>query len=221
MGGVTVAGSTGGEDTAVARHRYDRIAPVYDALEWVVEVPFFRRWRRALWERVPAGRVLEVGIGTGKNLAYHRAEHAVVGIDLSPAMLDRARRRARRTGSPVDLQVADVQDLPFGDQSFDVVVATFVFCSVPDPVVGLREVRRVLKPGGKLVLLEHVIAPHPWLAAMMRWFDFVPVHIWGAHIDRDTVENVRRAGFPEVDVQRRMAGIVVEVQGGCREPCPG
>lgn len=215
-----MAGPAGGEETALTRRRYDRIAPVYDALEWGIEVLFFRRWRRALWARVPAGRVLEVGIGTGKNLEFHRDEHAVVGIDLSSAMLDRARRRAERTGASVDLQVADVQDLPFGDARFDAVVASFVFCSVPDPVLGLRELRRVLKPGGKLLLLEHVIAPNPWLAALMRWFDFVPVSIWGAHIDRDTADNVRRAGFSEVDVRRRLAGIVIAAEGTSSVPGP-
>lgn len=200
------------EDSALTRRRYDRIAPVYDALEWVTEVVFFRRWRRELWERVPAGRVLEVGVGTGKNLAYHRDEHQVVGIDLSPGMLSRARRRAEQSGATVELHEADVQALPFDDESFDAVVASFVFCSVPDPVRGLREAQRVLKPGGKLVLLEHVISPNPVLAAFMRWLDFLPVNIWGAHIDRDTAENVHTAGFRDVEVQHRVSGVVILVE---------
>ncbi len=197
------------EASELTRRRYDRIAPVYDALEWVMELLFFRRWRRQLWDQVPAGRVLEVGVGTGKNVEHHREEHEVVGIDLSPNMLARARRRAQELGAAVELREADVQNLPFDDASFDAVVASFVFCSVPDPVLGLREVRRVLKPTGKLVLLEHVVSPNPVLAKLMSWLDFLPLHIWGAHIDRDTAANVRLAGFPNVRVEARAARLVV------------
>lgn len=200
-----------GEASELTRRRYDRIAPVYDALEWVMELVFFRRWRRQLWDQVPAGRVLEVGVGTGKNLEHLRDEHQVVGIDLSPNMLARAHRRAQELGVAVELREADAEDLPFDDASFDAVVASFVFCSVPDPVLGLREVRRVLKPTGKLVLLEHVVSPNPVLAKLMNWLDFLPLHIWGAHIDRDTAANVRAAGFPNVRVEARAARLVVLV----------
>lgn len=204
------------EASALTRRRYDRIAPVYDALEWLTEVLFFRRWRRELWEGVPAGRVLEVGVGTGKNLAYHRDEHQVVGIDLSPGMLSRARRRAEQSGATVELHEADVQELPFDDESFDAVVASFVFCSVPDPVRGLREARRVLRPGGHLVLLEHVISLNPLLATLMRWLDVVPLNIWGAHIDRDTAKNVQAAGFSDVQVAHRAARLVILLRASSR-----
>lgn len=203
------------DSSEVTRRRYDRIAPVYDALEWAIEAMCFRRWRRSFWERVPTGRLLEVGIGTGKNLEHHGVGHEVVGIDLSPGMLERARRRADRLDADLDLQVADVQDLPFDDGAFEAVAASFVFCSVPDPVRGLEEARRVLAPGGELHLLEHVLAPNRVLAAFMRWLDVFPVHLWGAHIDRDTVANVQAAGFELVEVRRRFLGIVVEV---CARP---
>ena len=202
-----------GNSSQVTRRRYDRIAPVYDAIEWVVEWAFFRRWRRELWQEVPPGRILEVGVGTGKNLEFHLDHHDVVGIDLSPRMLSQARARAARFELDVDLREADAQELPFSDAAFDAVVASFVFCSVPDPARGLREARRVLKPGGTLVLLEHVVSHRRWLARLMSGLDSLALHIWGAHIDRDTAENVVAAGFEGVQVRYMLGDVVVVVTG--------
>jgi ubiquinone/menaquinone biosynthesis C-methylase UbiE len=182
-------------DTERTRARYDRIAAIYDGLEAVMEARRFRRWRAELWKRVRGPRILEVGVGTGKNFPFYPPGVTVVAIDLSPRMLERARRRAERDGVSVALQVADAQALPFPDASFDTVVATFVFCSVPDPVRGLREARRVLVPGGQLLLLEHVLSHRPVLRTLMRLANPVIVRLIGANIDRETVANVERAGF--------------------------
>ncbi len=157
-----------------------------------------RRWRRDLWSLVHSGSILEIGVGTGKNIPYHPKKQTVTALDLSENMLLRARRKAQRLGVSVKLEVGDVQQLDYPDASFDVAVATFVFCSVPDPVLGLHELRRVLKPGGQLLLLEHVLSEGPWLRRLMKWLDPLPFHIWGAHLDRDTVHNVRSAGFEQV-----------------------
>lgn len=180
--------------TELTRRRYDRVAPVYDALEWVMEARV-RRWRTELWSRVPPGRVLELGVGTGKNIRHHPAGREIVALDISEKMLLRARGKAERSGGRVAFELSDAQRLPHPDATFDVVVASFVFCSVPDPRLGLRETRRVLRPGGKLLLLEHVLSRKPVLRSLMRWLDPVPFHVWGAHIDRDTVASVRDAGF--------------------------
>jgi ubiquinone/menaquinone biosynthesis C-methylase UbiE len=180
--------------TRLTRKRYDRIAPVYDALEWMME---WRagRWRRDLWSRVGAGRILEMGVGTGKNIRYYPRHRDVVAMDISEKMLAHARRKAERCGSRVTLELGDVQALSYPDASFDVVVATFLFCSVPDPLLGLTEARRVLKPGGQLLLLEHVLSQRVALRGLMQWLDPIPFHLWGAHIDRDTVDSVCRAGL--------------------------
>lgn len=186
-----------GQDTLVVQHRYDRIAPIYDVLESVMELQA-RRFRQKQWSRVGPGHILELGVGTGKNLRYYPEGREVTATDLSEKMLERARRKAQRCNARVRFEQADAQCLPYPDASFDVVVATFLFCSVPDPVQGLREASRVLVPGGQLLLLEHVLSQMPVLRTLMRWFDPIPAKLWGAHIARNTVANVHQAGFVDV-----------------------
>jgi len=199
--------------TKLTRTRYDRIAPLYDALEWAMELTRFRAWRQDLWAQVHGGqRVLELGIGTGKNIPYYPNDADMTAIDLSEQMVSRARRRATRLGVEVALHLEDAQALSFADASFDAVVATFVFCSVPDPIVGLAEARRVLRPGGRLLLLEHVLSKKPVLRRLMQWLDPIPFHIWGAHINRETVDNVIIAGFEEVQVRDLSLDIVKSIE---------
>jgi phosphatidylethanolamine/phosphatidyl-N-methylethanolamine N-methyltransferase len=199
-------------ETRLTRRRYDRIAPIYDALEWMMEWRA-RLWRRDLWSRVGTGRVLEMGVGTGKNIRYYPEGRDIVAMDISEKMLNHARRKAERFGSRVTLELGDAQALSYPDASFDVVAATFLFCSVPDPVLGLTEARRVLKPGGQLLLLEHVLSRRAGLRRIMQWIDPVPFHIWGAHIDRDTLDNVRRAGFVDVVDTSLSLDIVKRIEG--------
>lgn len=204
--------------TETIRYRYNRIAPLYDPLEWMMEWRYVP-WRRALWGLVGPGRVLEVGVGTGKNLPYHPPGAEVTAVDFSHRMLERARRRAAQLGSTARLELADVQALPYPDATFDTVVATFVFCSVPDPVRGLKELRRVLKPGGRLLLVEHVLSERPGLRWLMRLLDPLPHHLWGAHLDRETVKNVAAAGFAEVGAVNLSLDIVKRIEA--RAPAPG
>ncbi len=193
--------------TERTRRRYDRNARFYDLMEWGAERRF-QPWRTRLWERARGPRLLEIGVGTGKNLPFYPRSLQATAVDLSPRMLERARQRARRLGLPVDLREADAQALPFPDASFDTVLSTFVFCSVPDPVLGLREVRRVLVPGGQLLLLEHVLSQKAALRPLMRAANPVVVRLTGANIDRETVENVRRAGFEQVRVEALWLDVV-------------
>jgi ubiquinone/menaquinone biosynthesis C-methylase UbiE len=136
----------------------------------------------------------------------------ITAIDLSPRMLDRARSRAQQLGVQVDLREADAQALPFSDARFDSVVATCVFCSVPDPVLALRELRRVLVPGGQLVLIEHVLSDRPVVRGLMRFINPMVVRMMGANIDRETVENVRRAGFEDLQVEDLWLEIFKRIQ---------
>lgn len=199
--------------TAATRARYNRIARVYDRVEARTERRF-APMRTDLWRRVRGPHVLEVGVGTGKNLPFYPASISVTGVDLAPRMLDQARARAANLGVTVDLREADAQALPFPDASFDTAVATFVFCSVPDPALGLCEVRRVLKPGGQLLLLEHVLTHKPVLRQIMHLLNPLVVRLMGANIDRETVENVRRAGFVDVRVEDRWLDIVKLIEAG-------
>ena len=181
--------------TRITRRRYDRLSNVYNLMEWMAERRAFREWRQRLWSMVPGPRVLEVGVGTGKNIPYYPPGAEVTAIDFSPGMLRRARALAARLGSPVDLREMDVQALEFADASFDTVVTTFVFCSVPDPVRGLREIRRVLAPGGRVIMLEHVLSGRPVVRPLMRILNPAIRPFMGANIDRETRRNLEAAGF--------------------------
>jgi ubiquinone/menaquinone biosynthesis C-methylase UbiE len=194
------------EATARTRARYDRNAPFYDLMTRGMD----RRLapvRAAMWATVRGPRALEVGVGTGVNMPFYPPDVEMVAVDLSPRMLDRARARVNQLGPRVDLREADVQALPFEDASFDSVMATCVFCSVPDPVLGLRELRRVLVPGGEVMLIEHVLSHRPVLRGAMQLVNPVVVRLMGANIDRDTLANIRSAGLEELHEQDLMLDI--------------
>ena len=177
------------------RKRYNRIAPVYDFLQEGVERLRFNKWRRLLWEKVQGKRILEVGVGTGKNFPYYPPDADITAIDFSERMLARARKKAKKQAIKVDLRQMDVQKLDFPDNSFDTVVASFVFCSVPDAVKGLMEVERVCRPGGQVLLLEHVLSSNRILAALMNLFNPIASRLMGPNINRRTVQNVIKSGL--------------------------
>ncbi len=184
-----------GQATALTRARYQRISPIYDKIEWLMERRF-RPWREKQWQFVYGPRVLEVGVGTGKNMEFWPLNCRITAIDLTPGMLDIARQRAKRLNRHEDdLFLADVQHLELPSGIFDTVVATFVFCSVPDPVQGLREIGRVVRPNGQILLLEHVRIDRPLIGTLMDVLAPFIVRLNGANINRRTVENVRIAGL--------------------------
>jgi ubiquinone/menaquinone biosynthesis C-methylase UbiE len=154
---------------------------------------------RMRWIPRAHGEVLEVGIGSGLNLAFYgSAATHVTGIDPSPRLLAKARTRIGTI--PVELVEASAEQLPFDAGSFDSAVVTFSLCSIPDPARALAEVRRVLRPGGELVFVEHGLAPEP---RVQRWqHRLTPV--WrrvggGCHLDRDIAALLRTAGFDIAD----------------------
>lgn len=185
------------EDTAITRKRYDRIAPIYDLTETVAERLLFRRWRRKVWRELAGAReILEIGVGTGKNILYYPKDSRITAIDLSEKMLSKARKRARSLDiGNVELMLMDAQAMDFRDDSFDAVVATFVFCSVPAPVRGLDETRRVLRPSGKAVFLEHMRPENKVLGKIFDLLNPVVVRMTGANINRRTMANLRRSGL--------------------------
>ncbi len=199
-------------DAEGIRAVYDRLAPWFDLCEGVAEALLgLGRWRQQLLTRA-RGRVLEVGIGTGRNLPYYPPEAEVVGVDLSPAMLERARRRAERLGRRVCLAVMDGQRLLFPDSYFDAVVATLVLCTVPEPVQALREMVRVCRPDGRILLLDHVRSRAGWLAWLQERATPPWQRVCGCHLDRDSEALARAAGLRVPAVRRGFLGLVCAVE---------
>lgn len=184
------------DETKKARRRYNRISRVYDLIELPMEILFFSRWRKRLFSLVePKERLLEVGVGTGKNLNYYPSGLDATAIDISEGMLRGAIKRARRLNLKVSLKLMDAEHLEFENRRFDTVIATFVFCSVPDPVKGLKELSRVCKDQGKIILLEHMRPnriPVGWLFDLLNP---LIVRMMGVNINRRTIENIKKAGL--------------------------
>ena len=180
------------------RRRYDRLAPWFDSLEGFLEGLFFRRLRKKLWLQAQGPHILEVGVGTGKNFEFYPQNARMTAIDFSPKMLAQAQKKRDRKQIAVDLDVMDVQSVYYADNSFDTVVASFVFCSVPRPRKGLKELHRILKPGGQLLLLEHVLSSNRMMAAVMNFLNPLVVRLVGANINRQTIKNVQACPFQKI-----------------------
>jgi ubiquinone/menaquinone biosynthesis C-methylase UbiE len=196
------------DGTEKIKARYDRISPYYDPMEFLLEKLVFSRWRRKIFDSLNGDTILEVGVGTGKNMDFYPVDKPITAIDFSQGMLSRARRKAESKGVKVDLFDMDVQNLQFGDQSFDTIVATFVFCSVPDPIRGLQEIKRVSKKGGKIILLEHV---RPGCTLLGKIFDLLnpfTVKFMGVNINRNPVENIERADLHLLEEQNLFRDVV-------------
>lgn len=182
------------------KHRYNRISKVYDLLESPMEAIAIRRWREKLIERIEGEKVLEVGVGTGKNLINYPDKLNVTGIDFSRSMLEKARNKIKNKKN-IKLIEMDAQNMEFEDNTFDTVVTSCVFCSVPDPIKGLKEIRRVCKNNGKIIMLEHMRSNNEVVGKFMDIINFIPLNIWGANINRRTIENLKKAGFKKKDIK--------------------
>lgn len=154
------------------------------------------------------GDVLEVAVGTGLNLPFYDSVQLIVGIDLSPAMLEIARARAQEIGRDVDLREGDAHELEFDDGSFDSVVCTFSLCNVPDPDRALAEMNRVLRDGGSLILVDHIrssVRPILWF---QKAIELASVRVDGDHMTRRPSESVERHGFRITERERFKWGVV-------------
>ncbi|MDW5550783.1 class I SAM-dependent methyltransferase [Methanosarcina sp.] len=173
--------------------KYNRIAPIYELIDLPLELFFFREWRKEALSDL-SGKVLEVGVGTGRNLKYYPADCRVIGIDKSEGMLQKAREKTEGRKN-INLYPMDAEHLEFPDNSFDYVVITFVLCTIPDPVKALREMRRVLKPSGELIALEHVHSDYPFIDFIEHLINPILFLLLGDHTTRHTVKNIEKAGF--------------------------
>jgi ubiquinone/menaquinone biosynthesis C-methylase UbiE len=180
--------------------RWDRLAKHYGLVERLSEW-YLKPLRKILWAYA-AGRILEAGAGTGLNIAFYPARARVTATDLSGAMLRRARERARKRNVDATFEEADLCHLPFAERTFDTAVATFVFCSMPDPITCLREMGRVTKPGGRILLLDHVRIESPLVGPLMDRLNSATVRLAGEHITHRMDEFVRAAGLEIVESRR-------------------
>jgi ubiquinone/menaquinone biosynthesis C-methylase UbiE len=179
--------------TEIAERRWNRTSSFYDYMMVFMERIRLRKYRRLFWSRVESSRVLEIGVGTGKNFPYYPTDAGIDAIDFSEKMLEHANNRDKKQKVKVHLQQMDVQNLDFADNTFDTVAATMVFCSVPDPIRGIREVERVCKPGGKVVLLENNFSSIPVLAWFVKLANPLVMRIIGADFNRNPVDNVAKS----------------------------
>ena len=176
--------------------RYQRIAPVYDLLDLPFEYGRYRRIRRLLFQGL-SGRLLDAGVGTGRNFPFYPPGSQVVGIDISAAMLARAEPRRKSAAAEVELRQMDVTRLDIPDRTFDAAVATFLFCVLPEElqVPALKELGRVVKPGGSVRLLEYVRPQRTVRRVLARLWEPWIAWAYGASFDRRTEEHIPEAGL--------------------------
>jgi ubiquinone/menaquinone biosynthesis C-methylase UbiE len=171
-------------------------------------------WRVDLFSHV-SGRVLEVGIGTGANLPFYPNQiQSLTGVDFSEGMLKHAKKKVTKGNFsfPIELMEEDIQALPFSDNTFDSVVSTCVFCSVPDPLIGLKELRRVCKPTGRIFMLEHMRSENKLVGVVMDLLNPLTVRLWGANINRETIETIKAAGL-EIETDSCLMGTIFREVG--------
>ena len=200
------------------KKRYDRIAPIYDSLELLMEKGKMGDWRQDLWQKIKnkidedGMRLLEAGVGSGKNIEYYPDDLEIFAIDFSPKMLNQAEEKAKKYNKEVNLLEMDIQNLDFEDNYFDLIVTSCVFCSVPNPVKGLKELKRVLKEDGRIIMLEHMRSQNELVGKFMDWFNWISLYTWGANINRKTIENIKKSGLELVEVNNLMSDIVKEIE---------
>jgi ubiquinone/menaquinone biosynthesis C-methylase UbiE len=209
---MTSSAKARNRQTPAARQKrvWDKAAPGYDKQIAFFEKIQFGGGREWLGERAH-GRVLEVAIGTGRCLPYYKADAIVTGVELSPAMLAIARQRAADIGREVDFREGDAELLPFEDRSFDTVVCALALCTIPSPAAAIGEMSRVLVPGGRLLLLDHIGSSWPPVYAAQWLLERVTIRAAGEHFTRRQLALVQAAGFHVAESKRLKAGSVERI----------
>jgi ubiquinone/menaquinone biosynthesis C-methylase UbiE len=196
--------------TAKQRRVWDNSAANYDK-----QIAFFERiqfggGREWLGARA-RGRILDVAIGTGRNLPYYPADATITGIELSPAMLAIAKQRAIDLGRAADLREGDAERLPFDDATFDTAVCALSLCTIPNPAAAISETNRVLVPSGRLLLLDHIGSTWPPIYAAQWLLERITIRAAGEHFTRRPLPLVQAAGFEIVETERLKAGSVERI----------
>jgi ubiquinone/menaquinone biosynthesis C-methylase UbiE len=194
-------------ELADIRHIYRDYAPKYDDSMRVAERLMLDQPRRALLRKA-RGHVLEVAIGTGINLQYYPPGCQITGMDLTPEMLVRARAR----GLPFQQVIGDVNHIPYPNRSFDTVVTTLSACTFPEPIAALREMARVCRWEGRVLLLEHVRGNNPLVGRFLDWITPYTVAAIACHPNRDTVANLTRAGLHITALAATCGGLLLQIE---------
>jgi ubiquinone/menaquinone biosynthesis C-methylase UbiE len=186
--------------------KYDHFARWYDWVEGVPAILGVSRLRRRLLQQA-SGRVLEVAVGTGKNLHSYPANCRISAVDVSSEMLSVARKRAAKLSLNVSFLLADAEALPFPDRSFDTVVSSLTTCTFPNPVAALREMARVCRPQGRILLLEHGRSNREWLGRLQDRRADRHAQQLGCHWNSEPLKLVREAGFKVSNSRRLFFGV--------------
>jgi ubiquinone/menaquinone biosynthesis C-methylase UbiE len=198
------------KETERVRRLQDKEAPRYDGQMRIFDRLLFEGGREWACSRA-RGEVLEIAVGTGRNLPFHRTDVTLTGIELSPEMLAIAKRRAGELGREADLRLGDAQALDFPDASFDSVVCTLALCTIPDERAAVQEAFRVLRPGGRFSLLEHVRSPVRVVRTLQRLLEPLSVRFEADHLTREPLDHLGAAGFEVEELERSKWGIVERV----------
>lgn len=210
--------TTANDPTAKVLRAWEKNAPIYDRQITFLEKVWFGGGREWLGSRAH-GRVLEVAIGTGLNLPHYPADAGLTGIELSPAMLALARQRAAGIGRAVDLHTGDAAHLPYDTGAFDTVVCALSLCTIPDPATAIGEMKRVLTPGGHLLLLDHIGSSWPPIHAAQWLLEQLTIRAAGEHFTRRQLPLVTAAGFEIIENERLKAGTIERIHA--RKPAAG
>jgi ubiquinone/menaquinone biosynthesis C-methylase UbiE len=190
---------------------YDAFARWYDLVDMPQEQLIAKRLRRRLLRRA-SEEVLEVAVGTGANFPYYPEGCRITAVDVSLEMLEVARRKAETLGLEVVLQVMDAEALSFPDESFDTVVSSMTVCTFPDPVAALKEMTRVCKPNGRILLLEHGRSDREWVGRLQDLREESHARRLGCHWNREPLELVEQAGLVPVCARRTFLGVFHEIE---------
>ncbi|MFQ5456500.1 MAG: class I SAM-dependent methyltransferase [Nitrospirota bacterium] len=180
----------------ILQDKYNLISNIYDIIDFPFEYLRYRNLREIVW-KFARGRVLDAGVGTGRNIDFYPSDGEVIGIDLSEGMLKKARKRADRNNITVDLYKMNILNMSFPDNYFDTVIATFIFCVLPDSlqIAVLREIRRVCKKNGEIIILEYTLSQKRlrrlWMNAIAPYLEWM----FGSGFDRQTSEHIRKENF--------------------------
>lgn len=164
-------------------------------------------WRKEILSDLK-GEILEVGVGTGANFEYYPMKVNVTGIDFSPKMLDIAQSKIPKSKAEIKLLEMDIEQMNFPDNSFDTVISSCVFCSVPNPIEGLKEIRRVVKPEGKIIMLEHMRSENAVVGKILDLTNPFTVRLTGANVNRETIKNLEAAGLKLIKEEYLMTSIM-------------